>query len=88
MIGVEKILFDLLLNHDCVSLSGFGGLVAQRFRAEINPGTNIVRPPSKRISFHEGLTASQYHPNHKKLAARFSLWQLCEIAWYWPLLPR
>lgn len=58
MIRLERYIFDLLLEHDCISIPGFGGLVAQRFRAEINPGTNIMRPPTKRISFHEGLTAN------------------------------
>ena len=58
MIRLERYIFDLLLENDCVSIPGFGGLVAQRFRAEINPGTNIMRPPTKRISFHDGLTAN------------------------------
>lgn len=58
MIRLERYLFTLLLEHDCVSIPGFGGLVAQRFRAEINPATNILRPPTKRISFHEGLAAN------------------------------
>lgn len=58
MIRVERYLFDLLLEHDCVSIPDFGGLVAQRFRAEINSATHILRPPTKRISFHEGLTAN------------------------------
>jgi len=60
MIRLERIIHDLLLENDCVSIPKFGGLVAQRFRAEINYGTNIMRPPSKRISFHEGLTANSH----------------------------
>ncbi len=50
----------LMLEHDCVSIPNFGGMVAQRFRAEINPGTNIMRPPSKRISYHKDLVANSH----------------------------
>ncbi len=60
MIRVERHIADLLLEHDCISIPGLGGLVAQHFRSEINPGTHILRPPSKRISFHEGLTANAH----------------------------
>jgi hypothetical protein len=60
MIRIERHISDLLLENDCISIPGLGGLVAQYFRSEINPGTNILRPPSKRISFHEELTANSH----------------------------
>jgi cell division septation protein DedD len=60
MFRLERTIQDLLLVNDCVSIPNFGGLVAQRFRAEINYGTNIMRPPTKRISFHEGLAANSH----------------------------
>lgn len=56
MIKLESYLFKLLLTNDCVSIPNFGGLVAQRFRSEINPATQLMRPPTKRISFHENLS--------------------------------
>jgi cell division septation protein DedD len=59
MIRIERHIHNLLFEHDCISIPGLGGLVAQHFRSEINPGTNIMRPPSKRISFHEDLTANR-----------------------------
>lgn len=74
MITIERIIFRLLLENDCVSIPEFGGLVAQRFRAEINYGTNIMRPPTKRISFHEGLAANgQLLINETAKAAKLSL---------------
>jgi cell division septation protein DedD len=60
MIVLERTIQELLLVNDCVSIPGFGGLVAQRFRAEINFSTNVMRPPTKRISFHEGLAANSH----------------------------
>jgi len=60
MLDLAKYIHELMLEHDCVSIPNFGGIVAQRFRAEINPGTNIMRPPSKRISFHKELVANSH----------------------------
>jgi len=60
MLDLAKNIHELMLEHDCVSIPDFGGIVAQRFRAEINPGTNIMRPPSKRISFHKELVANSH----------------------------
>ncbi len=60
MIRIERHISDLLMENDCISIPGLGGLVAQYFRSEINPGTNIMRPPSKRISFHEELMANSH----------------------------
>ena len=57
---LEQYIHDLLLEHDCVSIPGFGGLVAQHFRAEVNHGTNLFRPPSKRISYHKELVANSH----------------------------
>lgn len=60
MLDLAQYIHDLMLEHDCVSVPNFGGMVAQRFRAEINPGTNIMRPPSKRISYHKDLVANSH----------------------------
>ncbi len=68
MLNLAAHIHELLLEHDCVSIPNFGGLVAQRFRAEINPGTNIMRPPTKRVSFHADLT-SNAHLLTNKIAA-------------------
>ena len=57
---LEQHIHDLLLQHDCVSIPGFGGLVTQHFRAEINHGTHLFRPPSKRISYHKELVANSH----------------------------
>jgi len=51
---------DLLIESDCISIPGFGGLLAQNFHAELNSGTHLIRPKSKRISFHQELSANAY----------------------------
>lgn len=56
---------QLLLENDCVSIPGFGGMVAQHFHADLNVGTNLLRPQSKRISFHEELVANEHLIIHK-----------------------
>lgn len=57
---IENHIRELLLEYDCISIPAFGGMVAQRFGAEINPSTHILRPPSKRISFHKDLAANAH----------------------------
>ena len=47
---------DLLYQHDCVILPGFGGFVANYKPAEVDYDRNIFAPPSKDISFNSQLT--------------------------------
>ncbi|MCD6597085.1 MAG: SPOR domain-containing protein [Bacteroidales bacterium] len=47
---------NLLYQHDCVILPGFGGFVANYKPAEVDYNRNIFAPPSKDISFNSQLT--------------------------------
>lgn len=47
---------NLLYQHDCVILPGFGGFVANYKPAEVDYDRNIFAPPSKDISFNSQLT--------------------------------
>jgi len=53
---LEAFLTDLLYDHDCVIIPGFGGLVANYRPARLNKITHVVRPPSKHVGFNRNLT--------------------------------
>lgn len=46
---------ELLFEHDCIIIPGFGGLVCNYAHAEIHPIENTISPPSKAISFNRNL---------------------------------
>lgn len=52
---INEHIINLLYSYDCVIIPGFGGFVARYFPAEIQEGTYMFRPPSKRISFNARL---------------------------------
>ena len=45
----------LLFEHECVIVPDFGAFLTRYHHAEVNPATNMVRPPSRRIYFNPGL---------------------------------
>ena len=47
---------ELLFEHDCVIIPGFGGFVANPVNARIDPVNNVFSPPGKSISFNKNLT--------------------------------
>jgi hypothetical protein len=47
---------ELLFNHDCVVVEGFGGFVCQEFNAHINEATQMFVPPAKKVSFQSALS--------------------------------
>jgi nucleoid DNA-binding protein len=53
---LEAFLSDLLYEHDCVIIPGFGGLVATYRPARLNRITHIIKPPSKHVGFNRNLT--------------------------------
>ncbi|MFZ4783860.1 MAG: SPOR domain-containing protein [Flavobacteriales bacterium] len=52
---MEKFISELLYEHDCVIIPGFGGLVANYRSARLNKLTHIVHPPSKHVGFNRNL---------------------------------
>ncbi len=46
---------ELLYEHDCVIVPGFGGFVGNYSKAEIQSGKHQFRPPFKKISFNKNL---------------------------------
>ncbi len=58
MLTVEQLIADLLLQHNCVIVPGFGGFVAQRMPAQIDTEKGQVHPPKKSILFNRQLIAN------------------------------
>jgi nucleoid DNA-binding protein len=53
---IEAFITDLLYDHDCVIIPGFGGLVANYRSARLNRMTHVIKPPSKHVGFNRNLT--------------------------------
>lgn len=55
---VETLIGNLLLQHNCVVVPGFGGFVAQRTPARLDEASAIMRPPGKSVLFNKQLIAN------------------------------
>jgi hypothetical protein len=55
MLTVEQLIGDLLLQHNCVIVPSFGGFVAQRTSAKIDPAKGVIIPPKKSVLFNKQL---------------------------------
>ena len=56
MSSLNDLIFDLLVNNDCVVLPDFGAFISQNQKAKINRENGTISPPSKRIGFNPKLT--------------------------------
>lgn len=87
---LESFISDLLYEHDCVVVPGFGGLVANYRSARLNQQTHLIFPPSKHIGFNrhlrnnDGLLVSHiahllaipYKDAQQRIETAVSDWQL------------
>ena len=55
MKGIAKHISDLLFHHDCVIISGLGGLVANPVPAYYDEGKNMFFPAGKEVGFNRNL---------------------------------
>ncbi|MFO0494829.1 MAG: SPOR domain-containing protein [Flavobacteriia bacterium] len=55
MVSVEELIGNLLLRHNCVIVPTFGGFVAKRVPAVIDPDKGIMHPPGKALLFNRQL---------------------------------
>jgi len=53
--SVENILYQLLLEHDCVILPNFGGFIVRESPCNYNTAKEIIKPYSKSIFFNQHL---------------------------------
>lgn len=52
---ISRNIGELLHEHDCVIIPGFGGFVCNYLPAQIHPGQHSFHPPSKKILFNKEL---------------------------------
>jgi len=55
---ISVFISDLLFDHDCVMVPGFGGFICNYRPAEIHPVLHFVNPPSKSVSFNVNLSSN------------------------------
>ncbi|MBL7939869.1 MAG: SPOR domain-containing protein [Flavobacteriales bacterium] len=53
--GIERDLFDLLYEHDCVIVPRWGGFLAQYRPARLDEGRRLIHPPGKEVGFNRHL---------------------------------
>ncbi len=46
---------QLLFDHECVVVPGFGAFLTRYYSAEVNPATHMLRPPGKRVYFNRSI---------------------------------
>ncbi len=69
---MDKHIHQLLHLHECVVIPDFGAFVLRYYPAELQEGTMMFRPPSRRVCFQQGLTVSDGILTHY-LARKLSL---------------
>lgn len=66
MVGLDQLIGELLMRHNCVIIPSFGGFVAQQISASIDYTTGVMTPPKKSLLFNrqlinnDGLLVSAY----------------------------
>lgn len=53
--ALERDLHDLLFEHDCVIVPGWGGFLAQYRPARLDEARHVIHPPSKDVGFNRHL---------------------------------
>lgn len=72
---LDQYISELLFEHECVIIPGFGGIVANYRPSSLNPAHHTFSPPSKRLAFNaslrtnDGLLASHIS---KQLAVNYN----------------
>ena len=52
---LDQYISELLFEHECVIIPGFGGIVANYRPSFLNPAHHTFSPPSKRLAFNANL---------------------------------
>src|SRR5210317_2359065 len=58
MTGIDRYISELLFDHDCVILPGFGGFITNYSGARIHPIKHNFYPPSRTVVFNANLRTS------------------------------
>jgi hypothetical protein len=54
-LNLDQYISELLFEHECVIIPGFGGIVSNYRPASLNPAQHTFSPPSKRLAFNASL---------------------------------
>jgi CCDC81-like prokaryotic HU domain 1/CCDC81-like prokaryotic HU domain 2 len=54
-VKLDQYISELLFEHECVIIPGFGGIVANHRPSFLNPAHHTFSPPSKRLAFNANL---------------------------------
>jgi hypothetical protein len=75
---LELFIAELLLEHDCVIIPHFGGLVANYRSAKLHPVTHEITPPNKWVGFNRHLTQNdgllQHHITQRTGLSSQEVW--------------
>lgn len=55
---ISSYINELLFEHDCVIVPGFGGFICNYQPAEIHPILHTISPPAKKVAFNRNLQAN------------------------------
>ncbi|MDT8393844.1 MAG: SPOR domain-containing protein [Bacteroidales bacterium] len=58
MTGIDKYISELLFDHDCVILPGFGGFLTNYSGARIHPVRHSFQPPARTVIFNANLSTN------------------------------
>lgn len=50
---------QLLFDHECVIVPGFGAFLTRYYAAEVNHATHMMRPPSRRVHFNASINENE-----------------------------
>ncbi len=54
-LALHNYITQLLFDHECVVVPGFGAFLTRCYPAEINQATHMMRPPSRRVHFNKSI---------------------------------
>lgn len=88
---VSDYISQLLFDHECVVVPGFGAFLTRYYSAEVNAATHMLRPPGKRVYFNasirenDGLLAKTVSLDHgisydlalNRIKSETQSWQNC-----------
>ncbi len=58
MVNLDLYISELLIEHDCVIIPGFGGIVTNYRSSFLNPAHHTFSPPSKKLAFNASLRSN------------------------------
>ncbi|WP_417590923.1 SPOR domain-containing protein [Owenweeksia hongkongensis] len=58
-LSLHEHISQLLFDHECVIVPGFGAFLTRYYAAEVNHATHMMRPPSRRVHFNASINENE-----------------------------